>query len=332
MFKSDCGSGQARAEGRRGISSVAGVVTLLALRTPAEFPYRYFSCSPAGDYKYGWSATPRRYQPADSAKLSRRSLDGHHGGAGVGSASGSRRSSVDLQHGGAGGSSSRPGSRRTSLDFHDPHAPAAAASMSPLHPHPHRTYVVTAEDPRIHKAQAGAAAAAVGQQSPPHYHGSQQQQHRPGSGRRTSMDRRRSVDQQGPWRLGSEQLQQHQQHQQQQQQAAQGQLKEANHKPQQTQGQGQQGAGGRRRSMSSRDGRASLDGRSNASSTDSRSTAPKAAQPQKAKEAAKASAHDDHKDSAACSLRVDAPEWKPTWVAAAGAHKQPAPVEAVTAP
>ncbi|KAG2437323.1 hypothetical protein HXX76_005980 [Chlamydomonas incerta] len=296
-----------------------------------------------GDYKYGWSATPRRYQPADSAKLSRRSLDGHHGGAGGGSAAGSRRSSMDVQHGGAGGGS-RPGSRRTSLDFHDPHMPAtaaaaaaAAASVLPQHSHPHRTYVVTAEDPRIHKAQAGAAAPVPGQQSPQHHHGGQQQQHRPGSGRRTSMDRRRSMDQQGSWRLGSEQPPPPPQ----QPLAAQAHAKEAQHRPpppqaQQAQAQAQQGAGGRRRSMSSRDGRPSLDGRSNASSSDGRSAVPKATQPQaqaqKPKEAGKSSAHEEHKDGAACSLRVEAPEWKPTWAASAGAHKQPATVEAVTAP
>ncbi|GLC42025.1 hypothetical protein PLESTM_001277900 [Pleodorina starrii] len=144
-----------------------------------------------GEFKYGWSATPRRYQPADHARLSRRSLDlpgaahPHH----------QQHPHNHHHHGNHFHGGSRNGSRRTSLDLH-PHpeaSPAAAAAAAdsngaahqagggrnhhhnrnqqqqqqasggsvaphpqPASPHPHRTYVVSAEDSRIVKAAAQA--------------------------------------------------------------------------------------------------------------------------------------------------------------------------------
>ncbi|GIL66259.1 hypothetical protein Vafri_19871 [Volvox africanus] len=90
-----------------------------------------------GDYKYGWSATPRRYQPADHVRLSRRSLElpasahyhhhYHHGGNhfhGNGHGPAHPGSSPGQL------SNSRNGSRRGSCDRSDPALPAAAATAS----------------------------------------------------------------------------------------------------------------------------------------------------------------------------------------------------------
>ncbi|GIL93073.1 hypothetical protein Vretimale_19105 [Volvox reticuliferus] len=151
-----------------------------------------------GDYKYGWSATPRRYQPADHVRLSRRSLElpasahyHHHYHNGNHHFHGNGHGLA--QPGGVPGQqgNSRNGSRRASCDRPEIASSAAAAPASAAvesngsggrhhnrnhHPepqprqqmngvggsplpqnrqhgssHPHRTYVINAEDARLVK-------------------------------------------------------------------------------------------------------------------------------------------------------------------------------------
>ncbi|GLI62302.1 hypothetical protein VaNZ11_004909 [Volvox africanus] len=90
-----------------------------------------------GDYKYGWSATPRRYLPADHVRLSRRSLElpasahyHHHYHHGSNHFHGNGQ--VPAHPGSSLGqlSNSRNGSRRGSCDRSDLTVPGAAATAS----------------------------------------------------------------------------------------------------------------------------------------------------------------------------------------------------------
>ncbi|KXZ54357.1 hypothetical protein GPECTOR_5g438 [Gonium pectorale] len=335
-----------------------------------------------GDYKYGWSATPRRYVPADSTnKHSRRSLDvgspalhGIHHNAGShhntpnASRAGSRRTSMDHgHHGDAAGGANR--SRRPSMD-HGSQASAgssaAAVSASPvLHPHPHRTYIVSVDDPRIIKASParharnGAAAAAAAAGSAPGSLAAEADAEDAGgrgagrpapgssaprfgsaassSSSNATNERRRSVDQQGPWRgaaggrtaANGHGLQGDQQH--------------AVH------GNGNGGAAPARSSGSNsaaagagavREGRQSMEGRKQHSQLTQqlRKEKEQAQQEQQEQEqaaaapaapaspAAPAATAAAAKGGVGGSLRVDAPEWKPHWVASATGKSPPVAV------
>ncbi len=289
-------------------------------------------CPWLGDYKYGWSAIPRRYQPAENARLSRRSLDlssshlppsyahahsphhvplsggsrrnsialdaapGGHSGSNTpaGSRPGSRRTSLDVhhnthgeQHHGTPGNKEGNRSRRTSMDHHNSNVGPNGAGKEAHngggngHNHHHggasyRTYVVKAEDPRVTRESNNG-----------------------------NKDRRRSMDAHGSWRLGSDQGAQQQQQQ------------GSDAAPQQQ----QPGGGNRRRSGTgrpSRDGRPSIDSLNAKTAaaapvtpqrTSSGGVGAAAGSPTAARPAAAAAA------AAGASLRVDAPEWTPAWVA-----------------
>ncbi|KAG2485600.1 hypothetical protein HYH03_015663 [Edaphochlamys debaryana] len=290
-----------------------------------------------GDYKYGWSATPRRYQHADLAKLSRRSLDlpsGHGHAAGA-------HGHHAHAHGGGSRRQSGTGSSRASFDG----AAAAAASAAvaaavaaapggavpiPIpgsgHPHPHRTYVVSADDPNIKKANKAAAALAAGGGSLGAGTGSDSGSNGGGGDRRRG-DRRRSMDHGGSWRLGSS--------------VGNGGL-HAGATPgnrgdgHQAGGGGRGGGGGAGRGGRG-SGRPSQDGRTpskGAQGQQAQGGKGKAAEATAASPASPAGNGNGNGAAGGHGLRVDAPEWKPSWVASSRAGGVPAaaPVAVTASP